>query len=134
MSEVIEILEKQLEIEKSNVSEKLTTSNLDIMFKLTSTIRNLKKMECNVVEVAEDIVKKYSNGRYDHNIDSLYDSYIGAKQAYQQNGDQGHKDKLIEAVGRLMVEVYDMLSAMILDADFQDEKKEIMQRIKMLVE
>lgn len=33
-----------------------------------------------------------------------------------------------------MVEVYDMLSAMILDADFQDEKKEIMQRIKMLVE
>lgn len=85
-----------------------------------------------MAEAAESIIKKYSNGRYDHNIDRLYDSYIAAKQAYQTNGDQGHKDKLMETVGRLMVEVYDMLSSMVLDSDFMDERKEIQRHIKKL--
>ena len=34
--------------------------------------------------------------------------------AYKESGDQGHRDKLMESVGRLMVEVYDMLSSMLL--------------------
>ena len=140
MKDVIKILEDQLKIEEENVKKQLTNSNLDVVFKLTSTICNLKKM-CGewgtsetVAEVAEDVIKKYSNGRYDHNIDALYDSYIAAKQAYQTNGDQQHKDKLMESVGRLMVEVYDMLSSMLTDSDFRDEKDEIMRRIKMLAE
>lgn len=33
-----------------------------------------------------------------------------------------------------MVEVYDMLSAMVIDSDFQDEKAEIMKRIRMLAD
>ena len=138
MKDLIKILENQLKIEEENVKKQLTNSNLDVVYKLTTTICNLKKMcgdwtESNTVaEVAEDIIKKYSNGRYDHNIDALYDAYIAAKQAYQTNGDQQHKDKLMESLGRLMVEVYDMLSSMITDSDFQDEKKEIIRRIKML--
>lgn len=138
MREIIEILEKQLEVEEQNVKKQLTNNNLDVVFKLTTTICNLKKM-CGkwgtsetITEVSEDIVKKYSNGRYDHNIDALYDSYIAAKQAYQTSGDQQHKDKLMEALGRLMVEIYDMLSAMMVDSDFRDEKEEIMKRIRML--
>ena len=138
MKDMINILEKQLKIEEENVKKQLTNNNLDVVFKLTSTICNLKKM-CGewtesetVAEVAEDVIKKYSNGRYDHNIDALYDSYIAAKQAYQTNGDQQHKDKLMEALGRLMVEIYDMLSAMMVDSDFKDEKDEILRRIKML--
>lgn len=138
MKDMIKILENQLKIEEQNIKKQLTNSNLDVVFKLTTTICNLKKM-CGewetsetVAEVAEDIVKKYSNGRYDHNIDALYDAYIAAKQAYQTNGDQQHKDKLMEALGRLMVEIYDMLSAMMVDSDFRDEKEEIMRRIKML--
>lgn len=138
MKDMINILEKQLKIEEENVKKQLTNNNLDVIFKLTSTICNLKKM-CGewepaetVAEVAEDVIKKYSNGRYDHNIDALYDSYIAAKQTYQTNGDQQHKDKLMEALGRLMVEIYDMLSAMMVDSDFRDEKEEIMRRIKML--
>lgn len=140
MKDMIKILENQLKIEEENVKKQLTNSNLDVVFKLTSTICNLKKM-CGewetsetVAEVAEDVIKKYSNGRYDHNIDALYDAYIAAKQAYQTNGDQQHKDKLMEALGRLMVEIYDMLSAMMVDSDFRDEKEEIMRRIKMLSE
>ena len=140
MKDMIKILEKQLELEEQNIKKQLTNNNLDVVFKLTTTICNLKKM-CGergtsetVAEVAEDVIKKYSNGRYDHNIDALYDSYIAAKQAYQTNGDQQHKDKLMEALGRLMVEIYDMLSSMMTDSDFRDEKEEIMRRIKMLSE
>lgn len=140
MKDMIKILENQLKIEEQNVKKQLTNSNLDVVFKLTTAICNLKQM-CGewktsetVAEVAEDVIKKYSNGRYDHNIDALYDGYITAKQAYQTNGDQQHKDKLMEALGRLMVEIYDMLSAMMVDSDFRDEKEEIMRRIKMLSE
>lgn len=138
MKELIKILENQLKIEDQNIKKQLTSNNLDVVFKLTTTICNLKQM-CGewktsetVAEAAEDVIKKYSNGRYDHNIDALYDDYIAAKQAYQTNGDQQHKDKLMEALGRLMVEIYDMLSAMMVDSDFRDEKEEIMRRIKML--
>ena len=138
MKDMIKILENQLKIEEENVKKQLTNSNLDVIYKITTTICNLKKMcgdwpESNTVaDAAEDIIRKYSNGRYDHNIDALYDGYIAAKQAYQTNGDQQHKDKLMEALGRLMVEIYDMLSAMMVDSDFRDEKEEIMRRIKML--
>nr|DAQ06973.1 MAG TPA: hypothetical protein [Caudoviricetes sp.] len=141
MHKLIEVMEKQLEIEKKNAEEKLTANNLDTIFKLTSVINNLKCMESGsyvsketVSEVAEGLIKKYSNGRYDHNIDALYDVYLAAKQDYKKTGDQGHKDKLMEAVGRLMVEMYDLLSAMIMDSDFQEEKREIMNRIRMLAD
>lgn len=140
MSELIKILEKQLEIESAAAKNKLTASNLDSISKLTTAICNLKCMENEswgrdiVAEAAETAISKYSNGKYDHNIDALYDAYIAAKKSYQEIGDQGHRDKLMESVGRLMVEVYDMLSAMVIDSDFQDEKAEIMKRIRMLAD
>ena len=82
----------------------------------------------------ENLIKKYSNGKYDKNIDALYDQYIMAKEMYQQNGDQAHRDKLMESVGKLMVEVYDMLSSMVMDSDFAEERKEIQRQIKKLAE
>ena len=141
MDDMIKVMQKQLDIEMKNAKEKLTASNLDAIFKLTTTIHNLECMRDGtwtaspvMAEAAESVIKKYSNGRYDHNVDRLYDAYLAAKQAYQANGDQGHKDKLMEAVGRLMVEVYDMLSSMVMDADFMDERKEIQRQIKKLAE
>ena len=139
MRDMIKILEKQLEVEERSAKEKLTGANLDTMFKLTTTICNMKKMcgeweSDTVAEVAEDLVKKYSNGRYDHNIDSLYDAYLAAKEAYHANGDQAHRDKLMETVGRLMVEVYDMLSSMVVDSDVQEERREIQRQIQKLAE
>ena len=141
MDEMIKVMQKQLDIEMRNAKEKLTASNLDAIFKLTTTIHNLECMRDGswsaapvMAEAAESVIKKYSNGRYDHNIDRLYDAYLAAKQAYQTSGDQGHKDKLMESVGRLMVEVYDMLSSMVIDADFMDERKEIQRQIKKLAE
>ena len=141
MDEMIKVMQKQLDIEMRNAKEKLTANNLDAIFKLTTTIHNLECMRDGtwtaapvMAEAAESVIKKYSNGRYDHNIDKLYDAYLAAKQAYQTNGDQAHKDKLMETVGRLMVEVYDMLSSMVMDADFMDERKEIQRQIKKLAE
>lgn len=141
MDDMIKVMQKQLDIEMKNAKEKLTASNLDAIFKLTTTIHNLECMRDGawaaapiMAEAAESAIKKYSNGRYDHNVDKLYDAYLAAKQAYQANGDQGHKDKLMEAVGRLMVEVYDMLSSMMMDSDFMDERKEIQRQIKKLAE
>ena len=141
MDEMINIMQKQLGIEMKNAKEKLTASNLDAIFKLTTTIHNLECMRDGtwsaapvMAEAAESVIKKYSNGRYDHNVDRLYDAYLAAKQAYQTSGDQGHKDKLMEAVGRLMVEVYDMLSSMVMDSDFSEERREIQRQIKKLAE
>lgn len=138
MEALIKKLKEQLSIEAKEAANSLTTNRLDVIYKLVVSISYLEKMEkkeweeAPVAEVAENIIKKYSNGRYDHNIDALYDAYIAAKQAYKVNGDQGHRDKLMETVGRLMVEVYDMLSTMVMDSDFIDERQEIQKYIRKL--
>ena len=138
MEALIKKLKEQLSIEAKEAVNSLTTNRLDVIYKLVVSISYLEKMEkkeweeAPVAEVAENIIKKYSNGRYDHNIDALYDAYIAAKQAYKTNGDQGHRDKLMETVGRLMVEVYDMLSTMVMDSDFIDERQEIQKYIRKL--
>jgi hypothetical protein len=133
---ILEVLKKQLETEKQNACERLTSANLDAIFKLTSSIKNLECIDARKDSSAVDneILKKYSNGRYDHNIDALYDAYLSAKQTYQSNGDQGHRDKLMESVGRLMTEIYDLLSCMMMDADFKEEKDEIKRSIRKLAD
>lgn len=129
---LLETLQKQLDTESKSACERLTAANLDTIYKLTSSIYSLKNMEAG--EVQESTVSKYSNGKYDHNIDELYDAYLAAKQAFQASGDHGHRNKLMEAVGRLMAEIYDLLSAMIIDSDFKLEKDEIKRSIRMLAD
>ena len=138
MEALIKKLKEQLSIEEKEAVNSLTTNRQVVIYKLVVSISYLEKMEkkeweeAPIAEAAENIIKKYSNGRYDHNIDALYDAYIAAKQAYKVNGDQGHRDKLMETVGRLMVEVYDMLSTMVMDSDFADERQEIQKYIRKL--
>ena len=142
MHKVIAALKDQLAKTGKNITEKgLSTGNLDEVFKLSAAIKNLECMEkgslepaTEMAEATESVIKKYSNGRYDHNIDALYDAYIEAKKKYKEVGDQGHRDKLMECVGRLMTEVYDMLSSMVLDSDFREEREELQKRIRMLAD
>lgn len=142
MHKVISALKDQLAKTGKNITEKgLSTGNLDEVFKLSTAIKNLQCMErgkwepaAEMAEAAESVIKKYSNGRYDHNIDALYDAYIEAKKKYKEMGDQGHRDKLMDSVCRLMVEVYDMLSAMAMDSDFKEEKDEIMKHIRRMAD
>lgn len=141
MHKLIQKMKDELAVQVKNAEEKITNGNLDNIFKLTVSIKNLECMEkgewepaAQMAEAAESVIKKYSNGRYDHNIDALYDAYIEAKKKYKEVGDQGHRDKLAKCVRDLMVEVYDMLSAMVLDSDFKDEKDEIMKHIRRLAD
>lgn len=142
MHKVIAALKDQLAKTGKNITEKgLSTGNLDEVFKLSTAIKNLECMEkggwepaAQMEEAAESVIKKYSNGRYDRNIDALYDAYIEAKKKYKEVGDQGHRDKLMDSVCRLMVEVYDMLSAMAMDSDFKEEKDEITKHIRRLAD
>lgn len=140
MHKVIDKLNEQFEKTCRNIVEKgLSSGLLDEVYKLSVSIKNLECMEkgewapaSEMAEAAESVIKKYSNGRYDHNIDALYDAYIEAKKKYKEVGDQGHRDKLMECVGRLMTEVYDMLSSMFLDSDFADERQVIDRYVDML--
>lgn len=139
MEEVKKILKNQLDREKESIKRELTLSNLDAIYKITGTLCNIHELECEemptvLAEASENLIKKYSNGKYDKNIDELYDRYILAKEAYKENGDQTHRDKVMECVGRLMVEVYDMLSSMVMDSDFADERKEIQKQIRKLAD
>lgn len=133
---IVDKLKNQLDIEIKSAEEKLTSNNLDTIYKLACAIHYLCEMdgsyEKHEEKAEENIIKKYSNGRYDHNIDALYDAYIASKKAYKEVGDQGHRDKLMECVSRLMTEVYDMLSCMLMDSDFSDERKSIERQIQML--
>lgn len=139
MHKLIQKMKDQLSVEVKNATEKLTTGNLTNIVLLTVGMKNLECMEkgslepaAEMAEAAESVIKKYSNGRYDHNIDALYDAYIEAKKKYKEVGDQGHRDKLMDSVCRLMVEVYDMLSSMAMDSDFKEERDEIMKHIRRL--
>lgn len=141
MHKLIQKMKEELAVQMKNAEEKITNGNLDNIFKMTVVIRNLECMEkgkwepaAEMAEAAESIITKYSNGRYDHNIDALYDAYIEAKKKYKEVGDQGHRDKLMECEGRLMVEVYDMISSMILDSDFKEERDDIMKHIRRLAD
>lgn len=142
MHKVIAALKDQLATTNKNIVGKgLSQGLLDEVFKLTVAIKNLECMEkgewepaAEMAEAAESVIKKYSNGKYDKNIDTLYVAYIDAKAKYKEVGDQGHRDKLMECLCRLMVEVYDMISGIMLDADFRDEKEEVVKRIRMLAD
>jgi hypothetical protein len=135
MGKIIDILKNQLDVEIKSAEEKLTSGNLDAIYKISCALTYLCDMEHDgykAEETSETTIKKYSNGRYDHNIDALYDAYIAAKKQYKEVGDQGHRDKLMECVGRLMTEVNDMITCMMQDADFMDERKAIERQVQML--
>lgn len=139
ISKVIDVMEKELGNELKSAGEKLTLNNLDTIFKLTTSIHNLQCMRDGtwnnspvLPDTQESPIKKYSNGKYDHNIDALYESYIESKKAYHTNATEPNKSRLIESVSRLMVEVYDMLHSMITDSDTVQERQEIQKQIKKL--
>lgn len=140
MHKLIEKMKNQLDIEVKQAEEKMTSSNIGFIATLSTAIINLERMEKGewepkeMSEAAENIIQKYSNGKYDHNIDALYDVYLDAKIKYKENGDQGHKDKLMDSECRLMVEVYDMLHDMIMDSDFKEEREEVMKHIRRLAD
>lgn len=133
MNDVIAILQKQLDIELEGAKTRLTSNNLDTIYKLTVSINNLKgMMRPERVEKPDQEPVMYTDGKYDRNVDALYEKYMTAKKAYQINANQQNKDKMMESLSRLMSEINDLLSGMYQDCDIIDERKEIQRHIKRL--
>ena len=70
MEEVKKILKNQLDREKESIKRELTLSNLDAIYKITGTLCNIHELECAemptvLAEASENLIKKYSNGKYD---------------------------------------------------------------------
>lgn len=133
MGDILTILQKQLDIEVKSAEQKLTASNLDAIYKLTSSIINIQRMNVGTVE-KEKSAPDYSNGMFEKNIDLLYDRYMIAKNQYKNSGGQVYKDDLIDSVKRLMSEVYDMVESMLKDCECAEEKREIQLNIRKLSE
>ena len=133
MGDILTILQKQLDIEVKSAEQKLTASNLDAIYKLTSSIINIQRTNVGTVE-KEKSAPDYSNGMFEKNIDLLYDRYMIAKNQYKKSGGQVYKDDLLDSVKRLMSEVYDMVDSMLKDCECAEEKREIQLNIKKLSE
>lgn len=121
MSDILDVLKKQLEIEISSAKQKLNSNNLDSIYKITSSIVNIEKI--NIPEEKTD--RNYGNGVFEKNIDSLYQKYVDKKILYRDSPGPETKELLIESARRLMSEVYDMIESMLKDCECADEKREI---------
>lgn len=130
MEDIVKIMQRQLDLEITSARQKLTSSNLDAIYKLTTSIINISKM--GTASNPEKQKPEYSDGTFDRNIDLLYERYMNAKSLYKENGGQVYKDALMESVRRLMSEVYDMVSSMLKDCECAEEKKEIQLNVKKL--
>lgn len=133
MSDILSIMQKQLDIEVKSAQQKLNTNNLDAIYKLTSCIINMQRINVGMSETkSKETAPEYSNGTFEKNIDLLYERYMNAKKMYRENGGQVYKESLLESVRRLMAELYDMISSMLKDCECAEEKKEIQLNIKKL--
>lgn len=50
MSDILTIMQKQLSVEVKSAEQKLTASNLDAIYKLTSSIINMQRMNVGTTE------------------------------------------------------------------------------------
>lgn len=129
MTNIIDVLEAQLDHECDLAKDKLTAASLDAIYKLAGALYFMR----DGAELAGKI-EMLSNGVYDGNVDKLYADYMAAKTAFRGASDDGHRAKVLDALRRLMAEVHDMLAEMIADADFQSEREEIHRMMRILVE
>lgn len=133
-----QILEEEFGIEKEKAERNLTSTNLENLWKISSVLCNLEKLEREarrngLSTVAEAVIRKYSNGHYDHNVDDLYNAYLEEKKNYQANKDVSDGESLMDAVGRLMAEIYDLVASMMVDSNSDDEKEIILNYIKKML-
>lgn len=132
MSDALSVFEKQLNVEIEGAKQKLTSNNLDNIYKLTYVIANMKRM--NVDNQTKSEKPDYSNDVFEKNIDLLYEKYMNTKQMYREIGGQENKNALLESVRRLMSEVYDMIGSMLKDCECAEEKREIQLNVRKLHE
>jgi hypothetical protein len=75
-----------------------------------------------ITEEVEETIEKISNKTFDRNINALYDTYIEARKMYDREADYAHKEKLMDALDKLMVEIYDLICTIHMSAVFAEER------------
>jgi CRISPR/Cas system-associated exonuclease Cas4 (RecB family) len=94
----------------------------DLMYLRCHLEEKEKKTAWEVSEQAETAIEAISNKMFDRNINALYDAYIEARRLYEKEMDYLHREKLIDALNKLMVEIYDLMCTIHTSAMFAEER------------
>lgn len=70
--------------------------------------------------------------RFDRNINMLYDAYLMAKTKYKSNGTTIQRQKVTEALERLMAEIQDLLFDIHNDCDFKEGRELVAKYVRMM--
>lgn len=132
MHKLMERIEKELH----EISEKgFTPTNIDNAMKFVDMYKDLKYVEYMGFtegayhEVKEEMMpgktrtmERRADARFDRNINELYDKYLWCKKEYARDHSEVHKEKVVDALEKLMSEICDLLFDIDRDADFKAER------------
>jgi len=143
MHKLMERIEKELH----EIAEKgFSPTNIDNAMKFVDMYKDLKYVEYMGFtegayhEVKEEMMpgkartmERRADARFDRNINELYDKYLWCKKEYARDGSEVHRQKVTEALERLMSEICDLLFDINRDADFKAER-DVVQKYKKSME
>ena len=143
MHKLMERIEKELH----EIAEKgFSPTNIDNAMKFVDMYQDLTDVEYMGFtagayhEVKEEMMpgtartmERRADARFDRNINELYDKYLWCKKEYARDGSEVHRQKVTEALERLMSEICDLLFDINRDADFKAER-DVVQKYKKSME
>lgn len=144
MHKLMERIEKELH----EIAEKgFTPTNLDNSMKFVDMYKDLKYVEYMGFtegayhEVKEEMmpgktrtVERRADARFDRNINELYDKYLWCKSEYARDGSAVHREKVTDALEKLMSEICDLLFDIHRDCDFREEREIVDKHVKSMKE
>ena len=142
MHKLMEKIEKELH----DFGEKgLSKDNVPLVGELVDMYKDLKYVEYMGFtegayhEVKEEMmpsrtaaVERRADARFDRNINELYDNYLLCKKEYARDGSAVHREKVTDALEKLMSEICDLLFDISKDADFKAERDVVMKYKKSM--
>ena len=142
MHKLMERIEKELH----EIAEKgFSPTNIDYAMKFVDMYKDLKYVEYMGFtegayhEVKEEMMpgkartmERREGSRFDRNINELYDKYLWCKKEYARDGSEVHRQKVTEALERLMSEICDLLFDINRDADFKAERDVVLKYKKSM--
>ena len=79
-------------------------------------------------------MERREGAKFDRNINELYDKYLWCKKEYARDGSAVHREKVTEALERLMSEICDLLFDIHRDCDFREEREIVDKHVKSMKE
>ena len=144
MHKLMERIEKELH----EIAEKgFSPTNIDNAMKFVDMYKDLKYVEYMGFtegayhEVKEEMMpgktrtmERRADARFDRNINELYDKYLWCKKEYARDGSAVHREKVTDALEKLMSEICDLLFDIHRDCDFREERETVDKHVKSMKE